>query len=456
MRLPLTLLCATAIAACQPGGPAALKRVATPKPTQITVQADDQVKESLAAPAGASTLIEGRLEIDAGYAVAAGGASIIANNAGNVVALAEQGLIANNGGNLISDHGAGLVSDHGGGLIGKVKLISDHGVGLIGKVKWGLLAASEAPKLGDRLPAAGMLVGALGMADGKPVPIGVNGKQEPVYAIYTNAGGTFTLHLPPEVTRNVRLVAFAPTGNDPRLGYDLLTAPASTASREMSEDTALVARYVRISLTRRLAEAFALDGAGVGVHLSPTAKAIFGDALQPALDRIHAASVEAGVPALSPDGRELAVQAFGDAMASYVKLDEVQLDQLLSGYKGPPTLALPALTEIFKALDAAAAKRLQADPQAFATAAWTQGAEIVKPADLGNVIVQTYLSSSDDEKVRALQPVLAELGLPDDAYVKLKAGGGGVFAALMALLIENGEALDTGIASLKSTAATQR
>jgi hypothetical protein len=300
-----------------------------------------------------------------------------------------------------------------------------------------------------------MLVGAIGMADGKPVPLGVNGAGEPVYAIYTNAAGHFSLHLPATLAHNVRLVAFAPTGDDPRLGYDLLAAPSAASDRDINEDTALAARYVRISLTRRLQEAFALDDAGVGVHISPSLRAIVGDTLQPALDRIHAASVEAGVPQLGEEGRGLAVQAFGDALASYVDLDKIELDRLLSGYKGPSALALPELAKIFKALDQAAATRLQADPHAFDNAAWAGGAEIRKPSDVGNVIVVNYLCSADDQKVRDLQPVLADLGLPDDAYVKIKAGGGGVFTALMALLIENGAAVDTAIASLKKTASLQ-
>jgi hypothetical protein len=455
MRLPVALSCALALAACQVGGPATPRRTPAPR---ATVQATDLIgkvkePEPLAAPPGSSTLVEGSLEIDAGYAVGAGGARLL----DGVVALADNALIANNSGNLISDHGAALISDHGGGLIGKVKLISDHGSGLIGKVKYapfGLLEAQAAPRLGDRLPAAGMLVGAIGMADGKPVPIGVDGTGAPAYAIYSNAAGKFALHLPAALTHNVRLVAFA--GDDPRLAYDLLTAPTGTASRAITEDTALAARYVRLVLTRRLQEAFELDGAGVGVHVSPALKAIVGEALQPALDRIHAASVEAKVPQLSEEGRGLAVQAFGDALASYVDLDKIQLDSLLSGYKGPPALALPALAEVFKQIDAAAARRLQADPHAFDTAAWAGGAEIRKPADVGYVMVVSYLCSADDEKVRALQPVLADLGLPDEAYVTLKAGGGGVFTALLALLLEQGEALDTAIASLENTAASQR
>ena len=152
-----------------------LAATASPAPVATTRPASSPttgpVDHSLHAPSGQAHAVTGTVQLDAGYAVGQGVASVSAGvlafgNAAALVANNGGNLIANNGGSLLSNNGGSVVSNNGG------TLISEAGGALISEAggAWRLLA-DQAPALGTLLPAAGMVLEVRDVDTGQPVAL---------------------------------------------------------------------------------------------------------------------------------------------------------------------------------------------------------------------------------------------------------------------------------------------
>jgi hypothetical protein len=169
---------------------------------------------------------------DAGVVVSAGQgnviAPLIANGGGN--------LIANGGGNLIANGGGNLIANGGGNAIARWSLLAEEGVN------------SATARLGEILPAVGMRLRVESTVDGRRVSLGEQANGEPVYEVFTNALGAFTVYVPENIAENVRVVAEPGALQDQRLRYDLLVAGNGQRAAELDEDSKMMMGMLRTVL----------------------------------------------------------------------------------------------------------------------------------------------------------------------------------------------------------------
>ncbi|MDB5098317.1 MAG: hypothetical protein JWM80_2738 [Cyanobacteria bacterium RYN_339] len=190
-------------------------------------------------PAGNALEIAGTVQLEASYAVAQGGATLITNNGASVLQLGDAALVANNGGNIISNNGGTIISDHAAGLVSQTK----DGPALVSQTKdFGLLAAEPLPTIGTVLPAAGLTLGVVDLLTGQLLEVGRGADGNPAKAIVTNSAGAYRAFLPPGTKTSVRVVAVG--SEDPRLQTNLITSRPGT-SATLDEDTPQVANIVR-------------------------------------------------------------------------------------------------------------------------------------------------------------------------------------------------------------------
>ena len=194
---------------------------------------------------------------DGASVISQGGGNVISQGGGNVVSQGAGNVIASGGGNLIPSDGASVIASGGGNLADDQTTFVASGAGLIGHDgasviaqgagNYRVLAADEVP-VGTRLPAAGMLVSVVSLADGRYLPVGVDGTGQPVYAVYSDLAGGYKLYLDPATQGNVLVVASAPGVTDRFRAANLVVPPTDDDHQAINADTNLATRYLRRAL----------------------------------------------------------------------------------------------------------------------------------------------------------------------------------------------------------------
>jgi sugar lactone lactonase YvrE len=290
------------------------------------------------------------------------------------------------------------------------------------------------------------------MADGAFVPLGVDEAGKLAYAIYTDGQGRFKVTLPPKPAGNLLVVASPAGAQDPRLAVDLISPGGGAV--QLDDGSTAVAGYLRRVMVARAADLLGI----ASCRPLPDQESALVKGLREALAAFAPTFQAAGFAALSPPAQQRVLLRFADAVLAGQPLAEVQAaPQLLtsktSKAQGP---AVALLTDRFKALEAAAAKRLEADAgffdrQPYMAIANRQVAgrapyAIRKPADLTEFIVERYLTDNADDAYEWMEPIFQDCGLDPHDSVDVAAAGLGILARQAEVVKGEGE-----VASLQAT-----
>ncbi|MDB5100200.1 MAG: hypothetical protein JWM80_4621 [Cyanobacteria bacterium RYN_339] len=282
----VAIFLALSLAGCQAAvtGSAAVKVGTKPPVGSAKPVASPAIKAApnpLVRPAGSAGVLAGRVQFDptyvvqqkAGSLIGQDGASVLAagqarlmtggnsgtlitNDGGSLITNDGGSLISNDGGSLITNDGGSIVAQGGGNIVAPASLISQDGGSILG----GDAAAPKARRLlgtagpGAAIAAAGMVVYARSLVTHKPLEIGRDKDNQPVYAVYTNLKGGYELYLPPDQADNVEVVAFVPGKPDPRMHFQHVSLPVATEAT-VSDDSSIIVNYIRVgyrSFARRL------------------------------------------------------------------------------------------------------------------------------------------------------------------------------------------------------------
>jgi hypothetical protein len=453
------LLVSCVMSACTPT-PSQPRKPVTPKATTkptATVTPTPRASATPARPAastkptlieGPTTLMTGKVEIDAHYIIANNAGAIIANGGGNVIALKGGTLISDNGLGLISDNGLGLISDNGLGLI------ANNGAGLVSNNagSFRLLQTSNVP-LGTMLPVKGMAVIPIAMRTGEIV-----GKP-----VFTDGTGTYELAVPKAVMGSIRLVARVPVmtkddpfANDVRAQYNLVLETTAKGA-VIDEDTSVTSRYVRACFANRLKEimkstdpdktsedvvqALGFD-AGLTSFLSATVK------------EVNTAAKTAGVDGLSAYQLDELAQRMTDVLISYVKFESLEIDPAKFDQVGPKEFALVGMNAVIGKIRAAATAKMLLDPEHFNTldfvksAKWTR--TIKKPSDVCDFVVDNYLLDSGGKDAAAVE-AFTGIGVPLSERARLTAIYGAILIGVGQTLLTSPEAKAEGLVAVRAT-----
>lgn len=460
MRRALPLLLALAVlASCQP--------TTTPKPTNSKAPASPSTKASpaptgaatgapaiapallprLKAPPGSPIALAGTILVDADYAVRVGGARVVSDHGASVLAAGPlvdgtanavaastdrlvdtdgNPIIANNGSGIVANNGSGLISDRGGSVI------SNNGGGLTAKVKRQLFADAPAAHV---LPAAGMLVGVVGLADGKPVPVGVDPDGKPVFLVYSNAQGGYSFHLPAGLAGNVLVVASLPGSPDGRLAVNAVV-PASVGTASVDDTSTQMTRYLREGTIEQMASAI-----DAGTLDDPDTQ----DATSSLLLKAFLADVvkglnEGAMPQLAAPRRRRVLQRFADMLIARTPLQEIPIDTAVHlGAK--PGLAAERLVGIIQGLQANAAATLAKDPHAYDDREYLAIANLDRPtndrfairkaADVADLITRVYFAKSRDGLLEQAEAAYLDLGREVVDVRETEAAAGSLVAAMV-------------------------
>jgi hypothetical protein len=461
-RIAIGLLAATLAGACRvsiadPPKPAPTRKHASVKArasASPTPAATDEGRPMrLRRPDGPVQVLRGSVRIDATYALGAGslvsdaGGGLISDNGGAVLALADIGLLSNNSGNLVSDQGGNIISDHASGII------SDHASGIVannsgGRVSNTMGALLQAPATalgpGEVLPAAGMVVRARSLADGKPLALGVDATGAEVFTIRTDAKGAYEVYVPAAIAGNVVVTAEVPKSADPRLRYDLLVPVAATEARGIDEDTSLVSRYQRQGYLNLLVDILvapdidALTTAYESYDNVPVAVR----SLMIAFAREFRAAGDAAGLTREPRARIEAVAGrVADAFMARVDFDAVEITEGALPITGPGrtdaerllgTRTIPLGVRLLRLVRERAAV-IRADRPTFPAgdpwfeeanaalrAAGKPAIEIKRPSDVGLFIVDAFLTGGNARAYEDLARAMHAMLLDDDPETGVK------------------------------------
>ncbi|MDB5099839.1 MAG: repeat containing protein [Cyanobacteria bacterium RYN_339] len=458
--LPLALL--AALAACKTtGNPTSPQRTKAPLSTPATAPVSTAALppatplQKLLAPPGERLQVAGSLTVDAAYMVASGQGRIIANHGSSAVILDGAPIISDNGGNIAPADlvtGGRLLSENGLGLIGRTRLLSENGLGLVAPngATYSLLAAAT-PAAGEELPAVGMLVGVVGLADGKLVPIGVDAAGKEVFSVLTGADGHYELYLPKETHGNVRVVALPPKGADVRLEYGAVFAPGQAAGKTQALDgaEAIASAFLRVQMTRFLELYLAHDKAANQQRLvdGRTPAAVI-DIAMGVIEEFRDIATKNGYYGKPAAARRNALQLAVDAMLAPMDLAALQLDPAVStSWKGPKEPALAAMASVVRLMNARTATLLAKDAHTFDNkpymtafnrarlAAGAPAIAIRRPDDLAAIALGEFFAGTDPAELMKVDQVLADIDLPASERDHLKAAAGVVYQALFLKLV---------------------
>lgn len=406
---------------------------------------------------GGSLRIAGGLISDAGGNLSGGNpAGIISHHGAGLTAKAKLvsdqggGLISNNGGGFISDQGGGLISNNGGGLVSNNGggLISNNGGGLIGNNAAGyretgffglLQAAAVAAGPGhEAVPAAGMLVGVMSLVDNAFLPLGIDASGNTVYAIYTDAKGGFTVHLPQNLPAdNFIVLASVPGATDTRLAVDIV-ARGNATTVHVDEVTTLLTSYMRRALESRFEEVIDPDPCKPVVTGLSAATQSFG-----IVSSLYTDVFGADFKALGRPARGRVFTRFADAVIARLTIDDVQLEPALAPQSKATGTALSVLTDVLTVSGKRVGELLQANPAHFDTMLAVKLANLNrttpyvlrKPSDVTEFVVEEFLLTSDRSVAKRLESFFVELGLPASLSDDLMLAGGSTFSSLIPLVV---------------------
>ncbi|MDB5097723.1 MAG: hypothetical protein JWM80_2144 [Cyanobacteria bacterium RYN_339] len=441
--LPPCLLVLALLSACQAGTRAAVTAARPSPPAKPTASATPAAPpRPLQKPPGDSRLLEGTVQLDAGYMASVA----VGRPLAQAFAVAEAQLLSNNGGNIISDNGGGIISDNGGGILSNNGggIVSNNGGALTSKVKFGLLADAP-PALGQQLPIAGMALAVVGLGDRKPLPLGVDAAGKPAYVVYSDAQGHYKLFLTQDQTRNVEVVAAVPDNADPRLKYGLVVDLTVAGARSFNEESALASDYLRNAIYEMFATSFTSTTYGEGgntafdripAELRPLAEASMMSFVEDAEARKR----------LSVGRFRRAIRRVADALIARVDLASIQTFPFVTGEgkrELPAGPAIPALEALLKEVDEHAAARMAADPHFFDGKPYVTEANlrravlglpavgIKRPSDVGRFTNEEYAGTSAPGRANSSWAVLADIGLSNDKDTALRLTYQSVFVGVL-------------------------
>lgn len=393
---------------------------------------------SLGPTAPDAVRLVGTLRIDADYVVRQHAGRLVSDAGG--VLLVGDALLSNNGGGLIGDHGSGVVSNNSGTLVSNNggTLISNNGGAAVTHA-FGLLAdigaSAEAAATGAASPAeqgltpvAGMSVGLRSLADGRAIAVAKDATGQDVFSVPSDARGNYTVYAPASLAGNVLVTAEVPGTQDQRLQYELVTpVHVSARAAAIDEDTALATRYLRESYVADLEHIIA-DDPNVAIDIITVSWTEVPGAVRAAILQLvtdlHAAAVTSGLATAPHADVQRVAQAITDIALARLDLASLRVDESQSTwYTGPQELVIPGVVDIMRQIRVAAAAKLAADPSFFDHQAYIDAADqalgkhfqILKPADLGQFIVEAYMSQLDPDDFLKAGQVLASVGLTKDA-----------------------------------------
>ncbi|MDB5099867.1 MAG: hypothetical protein JWM80_4288 [Cyanobacteria bacterium RYN_339] len=431
----------------------------------------------LEAPAGQTSVLSGRITMDPSYIVAAGAGNIVASGAGNIVAAGAGNIVASGAGNLqiggrivaagagnvvaagggspiISGNGSAIVAAGAGNIVasgagnivaagagnivasgagnivasGAGNVISGNGSAAVTRLAARKVLAAAASR--DPIPGAGMLISVLSLRSHRYLSLGSykdgDGKPQPVYSIYSNADGAYTLYLPAEEAGNVMVVASPPgQTNDDRLIYNVVADP-KRHDVPIDEDTALAGRYLHFAFSGRIAEVLATDDAGVKavVVLIGRASSLpkgFQDSLADFLSAVNHAGAKYKVASWKnqKDVDDLAVHLTDRALSF---LDDKLMLVHNTGYDGPEEEAIAGMATSLRLIRMKVTEKL-ADPGFFTVPANAftlddaachrikVNIELKKPSDLGDYLVSHFLTTNVENGISNVGLVCDQLGV---------------------------------------------
>jgi sugar lactone lactonase YvrE len=426
-RLPALVAALALASGCAPkagvtGVATTTKPAASASPAKAAAKL---TREVLKAPAGASTRVQGTLVVDAAYLVKAGEGQVISTDGSSAVYPAAS-LIGNDGASIVAQGAGNIISTDGSSII------TNDGASLVGAQARRLLAA-DAVAVNDQV-AAGFAVRAIGLADNKPVPLGVDAAGKPVYVVLTDAKGGYDLHLPANLPGGIRLVASPPGLTDPRATLNLLVGTAGAVDQRFTEPASTFATYVRHLIITALRPAVVGSDDGGQGRANQLADQVGGlEEIKPVVDKAYQAAHEEHVERLTPAAREFALQRFADALIAYTDLDKVGVGNY-EGYKGDSNeLARHAFEDLFGRLRTAAARTMAADPDSFNQRPYLVAANgrrkaagqapvvVRKASDLGDFLVEEYCRDVTYDHAKQASEVLADAGIEPNEVFRLMA-----------------------------------
>lgn len=381
-----------------------------------------------------SLKLEGAIQLDASYAVNRAGGKLLLNGQAKVAApeggklvgttvISNDGasVIAQGGGNVIVEGSIPVISNDGASVVaqGGGNVISNDGASVIaqGGGNYRRLSAVDEVELGAQLPAVGMVVQVQTLRDGRRVPVGIDGQGRPVYAIYTDLGGKFKLFLPRTLAENVRIVATPRTKDDRRLRYAVLGM--ANAPAQIDEDTSQATGYIQTAIAGRVRQL---------ITHTPEEVATMAPAFSRDIDGVIAAAAGTGKVKDLADPGPLAAK-FTNTVLAPIDLAGATFEDA----DGQKVSCLKTITEIMAVTRDNMGKRMVA-LGADATGQLTTllpGADIQKPADFVTYLVQTQLTTLDDNELARFQRIhelVLKVGLEtnDDRMIKLAAASNGL------------------------------
>ena len=410
MRTEITslLILATLLSACQ------LKAPGTTAGKRPVPTAAQPAASTRPAPVPDGTILSGLVQIDAHYVVAAGGGNVVAAGGGNVVAVGGGNVIAPGGGNF------------------RLLAIGPRPVA----------AAIDVP-IGQILPAKGMQIEARSMLTGQPFGA----------AVVSDDQGGFKVAVPEGTKDNVLIVAKVPGATDARFTLSLVASATDSQAQVVDEDTAVVSQYLRQSLVGRLAavlnpDNLATPGASQIDQLLDEQKVpefLRGSASKLLTD-MQKKAIETGVAKKPEADRRLYAQRITEVLLAKADLKSIMTD----GENPEPAFA--ALVDVMRQERTAAEAKMKAEP-AYFTKPGTRYTgqrhvqfEIKRPADLGQFIVNEYMSQVGMEAFEKLADLHQEIGVADGQDLRAKSAAVSVVKGLVLVLMTNTEANKAALA----------
>jgi hypothetical protein len=313
-----------------------------------------------------------------------------------------------------------------------------------------------------------MLIRATDLATHQPVPLGVDGAGQPVYAVYTNLNGAFQIYVPASEQGNLLLSAEVPGVDDARLSYQAVAPAKPTPALPIDEDANVTTHYVREGLIGRMVQMMTQEPGETLCLLA--ANGNLSDALKGVIAKtvtdVHAAAAAAGITA--KDNTRLAVWALAarcaDAIIAQTDLESITLGNGNINWgtepnEGPEP-ALDAMNEVLAAAREAAAKQLASNPRYFDTFPYLQAAnacdpgryQVLKPADLSSFMVDEFLSRTAKDAVKDAGKIVEDLGAGTDAKGVSRLRRIRASADAIALALSQAFVLDTGSARTQMVA----
>lgn len=398
----------------------------TPKPGTKPASTVPAGANLVPMPEGATIQMVGKVQMDASYVVAAGSANVVAAGSANVVA-AGAGNLIKVGGQVIAAGSANVVA------AGSANVVAAGAGNVIAAGSANYSVFNVSVPFGEMLPAMGMVIVPVSLRTGKPLGP----------AVLSDGTGAFQVHIPESETGNVQLVAAVPGKtmddpilNNPKLQYEFLTNKSYKAlSTTIDEDTALTSHYMLTAFAGRLEGLLQARneeqwGGELGAWLGKTNNTMLLGLLKGMITEMLAAKTYD----LTAEKRKALAYRLAKSVMYHVKLDEAMVDRSQPDFKLlEDQNAVDALQQIMKLCREGAIKTYGKDIGKFADNEFVKKANelrkkaglpdyaFVKPTDIGDFVVQEYLTYNDEGRILMMKDVFVALGVDQGQVLRLKA-----------------------------------